>query len=174
MGEKKEFPLKYIVMGFPILLSLFAGIPALIAIRTNDTTYQKSARVAEAKVQLKEIVDLVLQQPVLNVDLLALGYRPEGKLANVYGLNPKCFPKFKNTHLIEVSKLKQPLPLFKWESAVQKNLNFIEEKLLAQPCDHEGKVLIYAFYVEENGTTPADLVIKGWSMDLEHKMEELK
>jgi len=155
---------KYLILGLPIFLSLLASIPAIIAIKTNDKEYQSSARVAEAKIQLKEIVELILQKEELNLNLVELGYKPEGKLANIYGVNPLCFPKFKNTNLIEVSQLPQPVPLFKWMSEIQENLKVLEQTLLSLPCPEDGKILIYALYVDDSQT------IQGWTMDLEKQL----
>jgi hypothetical protein len=163
--SQKQFPYKYVVLGLPIVLSLLASVPAIIAIKTNNKEYHDSARVAEARIQLKEMVDLVLKQETLNLDLVQLGYNPEGKLSNIYGANPNCFPKFKNTNLIEVSQLKSPVPLFKWSSDLKENLNLIQTTLMAQPCSKEGAVMFYALYADD------DKRIKGWTIDLQKKIE---
>lgn len=166
--QNKSFPYKYLVLGVPIVLSLFASVPAIIAIKTNNKEYRASARVAEAKIQLKDIVDLILKNEELNLNLVELGYNPEGKLENVYGLNPTCFPKFKNTNLFETSQLEKPIPLFKWGKEIMDQKPLLEKTFLNIPCPANGNILIYALYVDE------DKSIKGWTIDLQKNIQEFK
>lgn len=163
--EKKTFPYKYIVLGLPVLLSLIASVPAIIAIKTNNSEYRAASRVAEAKIQLTEIVDLILQKDQLNLNLADLRYNPEGKLENVYGVNPLCFPKFQNTQMLQLSQIEKPLPLFKWPKEIMDSKANVEKAFNNLPCPKDGNIKIYALYIDENR------LIKGWSIDLQKNIE---
>jgi hypothetical protein len=162
---KKEFPYKYVILGLPILLSLFASVPAIIAIKTNNAEYRASSRVAEAKIQLADIVDLILKNDQLNLNLLELGYNPEGKLENIYGVNPKCFPKFQYTNMLQLTELSKPIPLFKWPKEIMDQKTNIERTFNSLPCPKDGNIKVYALYVDDNK------LIKGWTIDLQKNVE---
>lgn len=163
--QQKSFPYKYIVLGLPVLLSLIASVPAIIAIKTNNSEYRASSRVAEAKIQLSDIVDLILKKDQLTLNLAELGYNPEGKLENVYGVNPKCFPKFENTQMLQLSQLSKPIALFKWPKEITEQKTNMEKAFNNLPCPKDGQIKIYALYVDDSK------LIKGWAIDLQKNIE---
>lgn len=151
-----------------IVASIAATIPAFIAVFSNDDETQNKDRLVEAKSQLTEIVDLMLAQDNLEVDLLKLKYRPEGKLKNVYGFLKTCHPNHKNLNLMDVSEISDPRPLFKWGAEITSQKETIKSFFIDSPCLDKNEVKVFAVYANKEGH------IAGWWMDLAKKFKPLE
>lgn len=160
---------KYWVLIIPIFLCFLAAIPAMIVMFSKDDDQLKAERALEAKVQLEAIVDLVLQQEKLNLDLVQIGYRPEGKLQNVYGVLSLCHPQFKNTNLLQVEKNQEPIPLFKLEKSMSiiSNKEILSHFFEDTACSKKGDVEIYGVFLNDRKE------IKGWVMNLNKELKQL-
>lgn len=121
----------------------------------------------EAKVQMSRIVDLVLKQENLNLNLVEIGYRPEGTLKNVYGFLSSCHPQFRNLNLVEVYDLSNPVATFKFDRSLIPYKDEIKNFFQGSACLNSD-VRVYAVFRTRGG------LVAGWFMNLNHVMGTLK